>query len=96
MAGAQTYEDVLGHAFGPPGRAVALVSMARYTVPMGLGDGNFQALLTGQVFAIRAKTEVFRPLVLTVDEFNLIRYIAWFLLPAAMAAGAVLAWWRRR
>jgi len=48
------------------------------------------------LIAIRAKTEVFRPLVLTVNEFNLIRYVAWFLLPAAMAAGAVLAWWRRR
>jgi ABC-type uncharacterized transport system involved in gliding motility auxiliary subunit len=48
------------------------------------------------LIAIRAKTEVFRPLVLTVNEFNLIRYVAWFLLPAAMAVGAVVAWWRRR
>ena len=31
---------------------VAVVSMARYTVPLGLGDGDFGVLLTGQVFAV--------------------------------------------
>lgn len=48
------------------------------------------------LIAIRSKTEVFRPLVLSANEFNLIRYVAWFLLPAAMAAIGAFAWWRRR
>ena len=53
-------------------------------------------LADDSLIAIRPKTEVFRPLVLTVNEFNLIRYVAWFLLPAMVAAGAVVSWWRQR
>ena len=31
---------------------VALISLARHTAPLGLAQGQFQTLLTGQVFAI--------------------------------------------
>ena len=48
------------------------------------------------LIAVRPKQEVFRPLVLTAPEFNLARYVSWFLLPAAVAAGGVAAWRRRR
>ncbi len=37
-----------------------------------------------------------RPLVVTQWGFDLIRYVAWFLMPAAAAAGAVVAWAVRR
>ena len=48
------------------------------------------------LIAVRPKQEVFRPLVLTVPEYNLVRYISWFLLPALIAAAGVAVWWRRR
>ncbi|MXY59617.1 MAG: hypothetical protein F4Y96_03855 [Chloroflexi bacterium] len=48
------------------------------------------------LIAVRPKQEVFRPLVLTVPEYNLVRYISWFLLPALIAAAGVVVWWRRR
>jgi len=72
----------------------------RHFADLGNGDLFLNAVnwvLEDQaLISIRAKTEVFRPLVLTANEFNLIRYVAWFLLPAAMAAGAAFFWWRRR
>ena len=48
------------------------------------------------LIAVRPKQEVFRPLTLTASEFNLVRYVSWFLLPAAVAAAGVVAWRRRR
>lgn len=48
------------------------------------------------LISVRAKREVFRPLVLTVPEYNLMRYLSWFLLPALIAAAGVVVWWRRR
>ena len=48
------------------------------------------------LIAVRPKQEVFRPLVLTVPEYNLVRYVSWFLLPALIAAAGVVLWWRRR
>ena len=48
------------------------------------------------LIAVRPKQEVFRPLVLTVPEYNLARYVSWFLLPALVAAAGVVVWWRRR
>ena len=48
------------------------------------------------LIAVRPKQEVFRPLVLTVPEYDLVRYISWFLLPALAAATGVAVWWRRR
>ena len=48
------------------------------------------------LIAVRPKQEVFRPLVLTVPEYNLVRYVSWFLLPALIAAAGVVVWWRRR
>ena len=48
------------------------------------------------LIAVRPKQEVFRPLVLTVPEYNLVRYVSWFLLPALVAAAGVVVWWRRR
>ena len=48
------------------------------------------------LIAVRPKQEVFRPLVLTVPEYNLVRYVSWFLLPALIAAAGVAVWWRRR
>jgi ABC-type uncharacterized transport system involved in gliding motility auxiliary subunit len=48
------------------------------------------------LISVRARQEVFRPLVLTVPEYNLVRYVSWFLLPALIAATGVVVWWRRR
>lgn len=48
------------------------------------------------LIAVRPKQEVFRPLTLTASEFNLVRYVSWFLLPAGVAAAGVVAWRRRR
>ena len=48
------------------------------------------------LIAVRPRQEVFRPLVLTVPEYNLVRYVSWFLLPALVAAAGVVVWWRRR
>ena len=48
------------------------------------------------LIAVRPKQEVFRPLTLTASEFNLVRYVSWFLLPASVAAAGVVAWRRRR
>ena len=48
------------------------------------------------LIAVRPKQEVFRPLVLTVPEYDLVRYVSWFLLPALVAAAGIVVWWRRR
>lgn len=48
------------------------------------------------LISVRARQEVFRPLVLTVPEYNFVRYVSWFLLPALIAAAGVVVWWRRR
>ena len=48
------------------------------------------------LISVRARQEVFRPLVLTRPEYNLVRYLSWFLLPALIAAAGVVVWWRRR
>ncbi len=48
------------------------------------------------LISVRARQEVFRPLVLTVPEYNFVRYVSWFLLPALIAAVGVVVWWRRR
>ncbi|MCY4582152.1 MAG: GldG family protein [Chloroflexi bacterium] len=48
------------------------------------------------LISVRARQEVFRPLVLTIPEYNLVRYLSWFLLPALIAAAGVVVWWRRR
>ena len=48
------------------------------------------------LISIRPRQEVFRPLVLTAPEFDLVRYVSWFLVPALLAAMGVVAWWRRR
>lgn len=48
------------------------------------------------LISIRPRQEVFRPLVLTAPEFDLVRYVSWFLVPALLAAAGVVAWWRRR
>ena len=48
------------------------------------------------LIAVRPKQEVFRPLALTAPEFNLVRYVSWFLLPAAVASVGLAAWRLRR
>lgn len=53
-------------------------------------------LADSALIAVRPKQEVFRPLVLTVPEYNFLRYVSWFLLPALVAAAGVVVWWRRR
>ena len=46
--------------------------------------------------SIRPKATPFRPLVLTRNEFNFMRYSSWFLLPILMAASGAFVWYRRR
>ena len=48
------------------------------------------------LISVRPRQEVFRPLVLTAPEYNFVRYVSWFLLPALIAAAGVVVWWRRR
>lgn len=48
------------------------------------------------LIAVRPKQEVFRPLALTAPEFNLVRYVSWFLLPAAVVAAGLVVWRFRR
>ena len=45
---------------------------------------------------IRPKLVPRRELLATPQEFDVIRYTSWFLLPALMGAVGVLVWWRRR
>ncbi|MBI4202409.1 MAG: GldG family protein [Chloroflexi bacterium] len=46
--------------------------------------------------AVRPKPFVFRQLVVTAREMQLIRGMSWFVLPVTMAVLAGIAWWRRR
>ena len=46
--------------------------------------------------SIRPKPTAFRPLVLTRNEFNFMRYSSWLLLPILMAVSGVFVWYRRR
>jgi ABC-type uncharacterized transport system involved in gliding motility auxiliary subunit len=46
--------------------------------------------------SIRPNAGSFRHLVMTRQEFNFVRFSSWFVLPAAMIALAIVAWWRRR
>ena len=45
---------------------------------------------------IRPKLVPQRELIATPNEFNVIRYTSWFLLPILMAFGGILVWWVRR
>ncbi len=46
--------------------------------------------------SIRPKPSPFRPLVLTKNEFNFMRYSSWLLLPILMAVSGAFVWYRRR
>ncbi len=46
--------------------------------------------------SIRPKSSPFRPLVLTRNEFNFMRYSSWLLLPILMAVSGAFVWYRRR
>ncbi len=46
--------------------------------------------------SIRPKPTAFRPLVLTRNEFNFMRYSSWLLLPILMAVSGAFVWYRRR
>ena len=45
---------------------------------------------------IRPKLVPQRELIATPNEFNVIRYTSWFLLPILMAFAGILVWWVRR
>jgi hypothetical protein len=45
---------------------------------------------------IRPKAQARRELLATPNEFDVIRYSSWFLLPALMGMAGVFTWWRRR
>ena len=45
---------------------------------------------------IRPKLVARREMLATPQEFDIIRYTSWFLVPALMGAAGVLVWWRRR
>jgi len=45
---------------------------------------------------IRPKLVARREVLATPQEFDIIRYTSWFLVPALMGAAGVLVWWRRR
>ncbi|MDA0797757.1 MAG: GldG family protein [Chloroflexi bacterium] len=54
--------------------------------------------LTGDVplVPVRAKPLEFRGLVITDQQFTLVRLLGWFALPLVLGAGAVIVWLRRR
>ncbi len=45
---------------------------------------------------IRPKLVSRRELLATPNEFDVIRYTSWFMLPALLAVGGVFVWWRQR
>ena len=59
---------------------------------------NSSNYLVGDVslINIRPKPITRRELLATPNEFNVIRYTSWFLLPALMAIAGMLVWWVRR
>jgi ABC-type uncharacterized transport system involved in gliding motility auxiliary subunit len=60
-----------------------------------LNSANF---LAGDVslINIRPKLQSRRELLATPNEFNVIRYTSWFLLPILMAMAGIFVWWTRR
>ena len=46
--------------------------------------------------SIRPKPLAFRDLILDDNQYNLMRYLSWFLLPSVMALAGAVVWWRRR
>ncbi len=46
--------------------------------------------------SIRPKPLAFRDLILDDNQYDLMRYLSWFLLPSIMAVAGGLVWWRRR
>ena len=46
--------------------------------------------------SIRPKSDNYRHLILDDNQYNLMRYLGWFLLPSVMALAGALVWWRRR
>ncbi|MCE2464830.1 MAG: Gldg family protein, partial [Dehalococcoidia bacterium] len=46
--------------------------------------------------SIRPKPIAFRDLILDDNQYNLMRYLGWFLLPSVMALAGAVVWWRRR
>lgn len=46
--------------------------------------------------SIRPKPIAFRELIVTRNEFNVMRYTGWFLLPFMMALAGGFVWWKRR
>ena len=71
---------------------------------------NFNQLSNGDLFlnavnhlagdvaliGVRSNPVARRELLATPNEFDVIRYTSWFLVPALMGAAGVLVWWRRR
>lgn len=49
-----------------------------------------------ELISIRSKTKVFRELVLTRSERDVVRWSGWLLMPTLISAIGVWAWWRRR
>ncbi len=49
-----------------------------------------------ELISTRAKTRVFRELVLTQTERDFIRWTGWLLMPALISSLGVASWWRRR
>jgi len=54
--------------------------------------------LTGDVSLINIRPKLLsqREFLATPDEFDVVRFTSWFLLPTLMAIGGVIAYWRRR
>jgi len=49
-----------------------------------------------ELISIRSKTKVFRELVLTQSERDVVRWSGWLLMPTLISAIGVWSWWRRR
>ena len=49
-----------------------------------------------ELISIRSKTKVFRELVLTRSERDVVRWSGWLLMPTLISAIGVWSWWRRR
>ncbi len=62
---------------------------------MFLNSVNWLAQDT-QLISIRPKPVVFRQLVVNRNEWNVIRFSSWLLMPVAIAMVGAYVWWRRR